>query len=495
MRIFGREVVLMSLGEVSNNNQTGNARGRTRKGISRRSVLAAGLAAPLIVPRYVLGGPGNQPPSETLTIACVGVAGMGRNYLAGCDSERIVALCDLDHDLVNKRGVFQKYPKARRYRDYRKMFDKEAGNFDALIIAVPDHSHAHLLNAGIQLGKHIYCAKPITHTIGEARRFKKALLKNPKLITLSSVQSAGTEEARSTTELLNSGAIGPVRELHIWCDHPAYPCSLTRPTEKQSPPEGMDWDIWIGPAPYRPFHSAYHPENWRPWWDFGSGTVGDMACHTLHMFFKELRLEAPRIVYGYASTRNTGFFQNLPTPECQSSANMVTWEYPARGNLPPLNVYWYDGGMKPHRPPELDSRIELRNSGLLFVGEKGKLIAGYYGGNPFDSSRGDDDGSTTRGLEGGLLLPEDKFRDFEQPPKTLRRVEDHYREWTQACKSGKETICPVHFGCEMTEMALLGAVALRTRRVLQWDAENMRVTNNRQANDFLDPPYRKGWEL
>jgi len=491
----GKEIIQMPSEEVNSPKQSGNLRNSTGRGVSRRSVLAAGLAAPLIVPRYILGGPGYQPPSDTLTIACVGVAGMGRVYLAGCERERIVALCDLDHDLVGKRGVFQKYPKARRYRDYRKMFDKEANNFDALIIAVPDHSHAHLLNVGIKLGKHIYCAKPITHTIGEARRFKQALLENPKLITKSSVQSSRTDAACSTTELLNSGAIGPVRELHIWCDHPAYPCSLTRPKEKQTPPNGMDWDLWIGPAPYRPFHSAYHPENWRPWWDFGSGTVGDMACHTLHMFFKELQLNAPTTIYGYAATRHIGFFQNLPTPECQSNSNMVTWEFPARGNLPPLSVYWYDGGMKPHRPHDLDASIEFRNSGLLFVGEKGKLIAGYYGGNPFGGSRGDGDSGASRGLEGGLLLPEEKFRDFQQPQKTFRRVDDHYGEWTQACKEGKETDCPVHFGCEMTEMALLGTLALRTRRVLQWDAENMRVTNNKQANGFVDPPYRAGWSL
>jgi predicted dehydrogenase len=474
---------------------SGNCSGSTGRGISRRSVLAAGLAAPLIVPRYVMGGPGYQAPSDKLTIACVGVAGMGRNYLAGCAKEKIVALCDLDHELVAKRGVFQKYPNAQRYRDYRKMFDKEAKNFDALIIAVPDHNHTHLLNAGIQLGKHIYCAKPITHTIAEARRIKQALLKNPQLVTKSSVQDSATDAACSTTELLTCGAIGPVHEVHIWCDHPAYPCSLIRPTEEQSRPPGMDWDLWIGPAPYRPFNSAYHPELWRPWWDFGSGTVGDMACHTLHIFFKELKLGAPTTVYSYASTRNTGFFQNLPTPECQSNANMVTWEFPAREKLPPLKVFWYDGGMKPHRPPELSSRVEFRNSGLLFVGEKGKLIAGYYGGNPYGGRRSNNGGDASGALEGGLLLPEDKFRDFEPPPKTLRRVEDHYGEWTQACKEGKETVCPVTFGCEMTEMALLGTLALRTRRVLQWDAGNMRVTNNRQANDFIDPPYRDGWEL
>jgi predicted dehydrogenase len=472
--------------------------------MSRRSVLAAGLALPFIVPRHVLGGAGYQAPSDTLTIACVGVGGMGRNYLAGCESERIVALCDLDHDLVNSRGVFQKYPNATRYRDFRVMFDKEAKNFDALIIAVPDHMHAILLMRALQLGKHIYCAKPITHNIGEAKKVQEAVLKAKNLVTKSSVQTSGTDAARSTTELLISGAIGPVREVHIWCDHPAYPCSLVRQTEVHTPPAGMDWDLWIGPAPFRPFHSAYHPENWRPWWDFGSGTVGDMACHTLHIFFNELQLGVPTTVYGCGSTRYQGFFQNLSTPECQSNANMVTWEFPARGNpsaslmasLPPLNMYWYDGGMKPHRPAELDHSLELPSTGLLFVGDKGKLISGYYGGNPFVRRRGNET-STLRGLAGGLLLPEEKFCDFQQPEKIMPRCEekDHYTEWTQACKSGKKTICPIEFGCEMTEVALLGSLALRTRRVLEWDTKAMRITNNEQANSLIDPPYRVGWSL
>jgi hypothetical protein len=210
------------------------------------------------------------------------------------------------------------------------------------------------------------------------------------------------------------------------------------------------------------------------------------------MFFKELQLGAPQTIYAYASTRKVGFFQNLPTPDCQSNANMVTWEYPARGSLPPLKLFWYDGGMKPHRPPELDSDMEFRNSGLLFIGDKGMLIAGYYGGNPLGSRRSSDGPGA---LEGGILLPQKKFRGFQPPPKTLRRVDDHYGEWTQACKEGKETVCPVTFGCEMTELALLGSLALRTRRVLQWDAGKMRITNNRQANALIDPPYRTGWEL
>jgi predicted dehydrogenase len=457
--------------------------------ISRRNFLAAGLTIPLIVPRHVLGGAGNPAPSDKLSIAVVGVGGMGRNYIEGCRGEQIVALCDLDHTRDNTIEVFKKYPDARKYHDYREMFDKEAKNFDALIVATPDHTHTIILMAGLQLGKHIYCAKPIAHSIGEVRKIRAAVLKAKKLITKSSVQSSGTDAACSTTEILNSGAIGPVRELHIWCDHPAYPCSLVRPKETQTPPAGMDWDLWIGPAPFRPYHSAYHPENWRPWWDFGSGTVGDMACHTMHIYFRELQLGAPKIVYGDGSTRYDGFFQFVSTPECQGSANMVTWEYPARGNLPPMKLHWYDGGMKPHRPDELDKKMELTKSGLLFVGEKGKLIAGYYGGNPFNKQG--------RGFAGGLLLPEENFKDFQQPPKTLRRCEqtEHYHEWTQACKQGKPTICPIEFGCEMTEVALLGALALRIKRVLEWDSQAMRVTNNEQANSLVDPPYRTGWSI
>jgi predicted dehydrogenase len=465
--------------------ENGNTASRGSGGVSRRSFLAGSLTMPLVVPRYVLGGAGRQAPSDTLRIAAVGIGGMGQNYLAGCKDERIVALCDLDHHLSAK--VFNRFPDATRYHDFKKMFDKEEKNFDALIIGTPDHTHAILLMAAIKLKKHIYCAKPITHSIGEARKIRAALGKAKELVTKSSVQSSGTDHARNTTELLKSGVIGGVRELHIWCDHPAYPCSLVRPTEKQTPPADMDWDLWIGPAPYRPYHSAYHPANWRPWWDFGTGTVGDMACHTMHVYFKELQLGVPKTVYGYGSTRHKGFFQFVSTPECQSHANIVTWEFDSRGELPPITVHWYDGGMRPHRPAELDHKLRMPSSGLLFVGEIGKLMTGYGGGNPF--------GRRDRGLEGGLLLPEKKFRDFEQPAKAMQRCESHYTEWTRVCKTGGKTVCPVEFGCEMTELALLGTLALRTRRVLEWNAKEMRITNSKEANDLVDPPYRTGWTL
>lgn len=457
-----------------------------KRGISRRSVLAAGLAAaPLVVSRYVLGGPSYQAPSDTLRIAAVGVGGMGRAYLKGCENERIVALCDLDHNRAAK--TFDTYPKAARYYDFRKMFDKEAKNIDAVIVATPDHTHEIILMAAIQLGKHIYCAKPITHSVGEARKVKQALLENKHLITKSSVQSSGTDRARSSTELLNSGVIGPVREVHVWSDHPAYPCSLLRPKEIQAPPTGMDWDSWIGPAPFRPYHSNYHPLTWRPWWDFGNSAVGDVGCHTFHFYFKELQLRAPKTIHSCASTRQDGWFKQTLTPECGSAANMVTWEYPERGNLPPLNVHWYDGGMKPPRPAEFDHKLAMPAAGVLFIGEKGKLITSYGGGYPF--------GPLGTRRTGGLLLPEEKFKGFQQPPPNLRRVEEHYKEWTQACKTGIETVCPVEFGCEMTEMALLGALSLRTGRVLEWDAKAMKVTNNQKADDLIDPPYRTGWTL
>jgi len=477
----------MRSNEVQNAGEPGG-----RAVVSRRGLLAGGAAVlggvgPLVVPRQVLGGEGNRPPSEKLRIAAVGISGMGGAYLAGCKGEQVVALCDLDHQ--RSAGVFRAYSSATRYRDFREMFDKEASRFDALIVATPDHTHAVILMAGIKLKKHIYCAKPVTHTIGEARKIREALSAAKGLVTKTSAQSSGTEPACRTAELLTSGAIGPVRELHIWCDHPVYPCSLVRPKEAQTPPPGMDWDQWIGPAPFRPYHSAYHPANWRPWWDFGSGTVGDMGCHTLHVYFRELRLGAPSLVYACGSTRHDGFFHLVSTPECQSHANIVTWQFPARGEMPPLEVHWYDGGMRPHRPLELPPSLWLPSSGLLFVGEKGKLVAGYSGGNPYRR-----DGKP-RGPSGGLLLPEEKFRDFQDPPASLRRVEDHYGQWTQACKTGARTICPIEFGCEMTEMALLGALALRTGRVLQWDSQAMRVTNNEQANALVNPPYRTGWSL
>jgi predicted dehydrogenase len=451
--------------------------------LTRREVAAAGMAA-MVVPRRVLGGSGYQAPSDTLNIAGVGVGGMGRRYIQGCESERIVALCDVDHSFA--APVFRKYPGARVYRDFRQMFDKEESNIDAVIVATPDHMHAFVVLRALRLGKHVYCAKPLTHTIEEARIVASAA-REAKVATQMSVQSCATDGACNVAEILLGGAIGPVREVHIWTDHPIYPAGQIRPKDAPPVPRDLDWDLWIGAAPYRPYHPAYHPWIWRCWWDFGSGTVGDMVCHAMHVFHGPLQLGAPSTVHASRTTMHGGYFQMLPdgkeilpprirTPESESYSSVITWDFPARGSLPPLRMHWYDGGMQPHRPLELDLRTPMPTSGVLYIGELGKLLTQFSGGRP-------------------VLLPERRFRDFQSPPKTLPRTVGHYKEWVQACKTGKATNCSFEFGSRMTEIAQLGTLAARTARLLQWDAERMQITNDAEANALVSPPYRAGWSL
>lgn len=447
--------------------------------LTRRSAAAA--AATLIVPRHVLGGTGYVAPSDRLRIAGIGVGGMGRRYLEGCSSEAIVALCDVDHAFALK--VFRRYPSAKTYKDWRVLFEHEK-DFDAVIVATPDHSHALITLAALRAGKHVYCAKPLTHTLDEARQVVQAAMR-AKTATQTSVQSAGSDEACGTRELLRSGVIGPITEVHVWCDHPLYPAGQLRPKEAASVPEGLDWDLWIGPAPYRPYHPVYHPWIWRAWWDFGTGTVGDMLCHAMHVFFEELELARPVAVNGCRTTMHGGLFHmdpegketlppRIPTPETESYSTMVTWDYPARGKQPPLRMHWYDGGLKPHRPLEMSRAQALPGSGVLYVGEKGKLLTSYSGGRH-------------------LLLQEESFRDFVAPPKTLVRSNGHYREWVEAAKTGSSTNCSFDLGGRMGEVALLGTLAARAARCLEWDSIEGRVINDPEANGWVKPPYRKGW--
>lgn len=454
----------------------------TGAGPTRRALAAAGVAA-LVVPRHVLGGPGHQAPSDTLRIAGIGVGGMGRRYLQGVD-QQVVALCDVDHSFA--APVFRKYPDARIYRDFRQMFDKEEKNIDAVIVATPDHNHAIITMRALRAGKHVYCAKPLTHTLFEARQIG-AQAREAKVATQMSVQSCASDDALSTAELLLAGVIGPVHEVHVWCNHPLYPAGLVRPSDAPPVPYNLDWDLWIGTAPYRPYHPAYHPWIWRSWWDFGSGTVGDMICHAMHVFFNALEMGPPSRVYGSRTTMHGGYFkmhpdgkEDLPpliqTPETESYSSVISWEFPARQNQPPLAMHWYDGGIRPHRPRELDPKIPLPHEGLMFIGEKGKMLTGYYGGKV-------------------RLLPEKNFRGFEPPPKTLPRTIGHYKEWVEACKGGKPANCNFEFGSRMTEVAQLGTLAARAARVLEWDHENLAIPNDAEANGWVNPPYRKGWTL
>jgi predicted dehydrogenase len=511
--------------------------------ITRRTAIAGGLAA-LVAPRLMAGAiDEKRDTSQKLRIACVGVGGVGQDYVAGCRDEEIVALCDLDHEY--SAPAFKLYPKARLYKDFRQMFDKEEKNFDALIVATPDHWHSHLVLAGLAMNKHIYCAKPITRTIAEERRVKAACLAS-KVTTKASIQDACASPARATTELLLSGVIGPVREVHFWTGTHS-PSGLARPTEVQTPPSGMDWDQWCGPSPVRPYHPTYHYGNWRPWWDFGTGNVGDVACHALHIFHDELEMDAPDWVAADAcqAFSPAGVVENS---ECSSIANYIQWHFPARGKHPEMMAYFYDGGLQPPRPLSMPADMGMPGRGIMFVGSDGVLISAFYGGSPWlpDHTLG----QPRRGLPGGQLLPESRFKDFKQPEPTLPRCEraDHYTEWVRMCKAGKKSMTPVEYACGLTEFALLGTLAerrystpgarggavwkqngrsdsavvwipassdghvhapdaapavapagadapryWRTSKVLLWDAKAMRFTNDEAANGYVDMPYRKKW--
>jgi len=428
---------------------------------------------------------GFKSPNEKLNIAAIGAGGKGSSDINACAAtENIVAMADPDEKRAER--TFAKYPQVPKYKDFRQMFDKEEKNIDAVIVATPDHNHAIVTMRALRAGKHVYCAKPMTHTIYEARTVVAAA-REAKAATQMSVQSCASDAALSTAEILSCGAIGPVHEVHVWTDHPIYPAAGTRPTDAPAVPYGLDWELWIGTAPYRPYHPAYHPWIWRSWWDFGSGTVGDMACHAMHVFYRALDLTTPTRVCASRTTMHGGYFvmhpdgkETLPpriqTPETESYSCMISWEFPARGSHPPLVMYWYDGGLRPHRPIELDSAIRLPNSGLLFVGEKGKLMADYSGGR-------------------NRLLPEARFRDFQPPPKTLARSIGHYKEWVAACKGGKPANCNFEFGGRMTEIAQLGTIAARAARLLEWDPERMLIVNDPEANSWVNPPYRAGWSL
>jgi hypothetical protein len=528
-----------------------NSNESTKGAISRRAAVAAGLA-PLVVARHVLGGAGYQAPSEKLRIACVGVGGVGADYVAGCRSEEIVALCDLDHEF--SAPVFKLYPRARLYKDFRQMFDKEHNNFDALIVATPDHWHSHLVLAGLAMNKHIYCAKPMTRTIAEARRVKAAVLAS-KVTTKASLQDAGSSPARATTELLLSGAIGPVREVHFWTGTHC-PSGLERPKEVQTPPAGMDWDQWCGPSPARPYHKIYHYGNWRPWWDFGTGNIGDVACHALHIFFNELEMGAPDWVAADACQACT-IEGRVANSECNSISNYVQWHFPARGKHPEMMAYFYDGGLQPPRPLAMRPEMGMPGRGMMFVGEKGVQVSAFYGGSSsLPDHTGPRPGQRIQGLPGGWLLPESRFKDFKQPEPHLPRCErpDHYTEWIQACKGGTKSIMPIEAACDFTEFALLGTATLRrysapgrteggevarpgpvfgasgrsdsavvwipassdghvhdpnarplhnndtgatyyrSSKVLMWDAKAGRFSNDELANSYVDMPYRKEWD-
>jgi len=450
---------------------------RPSRGVTRRSVLrgAAAAAAFTIVSPHVLGGAAGKAPSSRLNLACIGAGGRGEDDLQEVKGESIVALCDVDWDRA--AGTFKRFPDARKYRDFREMLDKEDKAIDAVLVATPDHTHAVASMAAIRKGKHVYCEKPLTRTVHEARALAKAA-REAKVATQMGNQGMAFEGNRLIREWLADGAIGAVREAHVWSDRPTHlgrkdlywAQGIERPKDTPPVPEALSWDLWLGPAPQRPYHPAYAPFAWRGWWDFGSGGLGDMGIHNLAPVFSALDLGPPTSV---CASSTPAFEETLPV------ACIVHYDFPARGERPAVRVHWYDGGLLPPRPEELEDGRELnREDGILFVGDKGKMLVEGWGG------------------ESPRLIPEGAMKAYKRPPKTLPRSVGHHREWLEACRGGPAPQSNFDFAGPMTEAVLLGTVCVRLGgRKLAWDSASLRVTNVAEANAYLHYAYRQGWTL
>ena len=444
--------------------------------MSRRrflSTAATTAAAVTIVPRHVLGGPRHMPPSEKLNIAGIGVGGMGRSNLRELESENIVALCDVDHAYAAE--TFKRYPQAKVYTDYREMLDKEKG-IDAVMIATPDHTHAVISVEAMRRQKHVYCQKPLTHDIYESRMLAKAA-RETGVTTQMGIQGHSGEGLRLVSEWIADGAIGDVHEVDAWCSLSYYPFGHAywsskwsrRPEDTPPVPATLNWDLWLGPAPERPYHPAYHPAGWRCWWDFGCGMMGDRGAHTLDPVVSALKLGYPTSIEATSLDLN---------PDTHPIASIVTYTFPARDRFPALKLTWYDG-LRPPRPAELEDgrRMGHTEGGALFKGTKGKLVAGVYGEDP-------------------RLIPESRMKEYTLPPKTMPRVQGtHEQDWVRACKSGQKAGADFEYSALLTEICLLGNVAKRVDARIEWDAPNMKVTNLPEANQYIRTTYRQGWTL
>ncbi len=447
------------------------------KMLSRRNFLrnTAAVTSFLVLKSAVLGREGHASPNEKLNIAGIGIGGQGASDVEQVSSENIVALCDVDSAYAAR--TFNKYPQAKRYKDYRVMLEKEKG-IDAVVIGTPDHLHAIVSIAAMKAGKHVYCEKPLTRTVHEARTVAR-VARETKAVTQMGNQGMAFEGNRLINEWIDDGAIGPVREVHVWSDRPTHSGKLPlywaqgveRSNDTPPVPDTLDWDLWLGPAPWRPYHKDYVPFKWRGWWDFGSGGLGDMGIHNLAPVFSALKLGAPESLH---ASSTAVFKETVPL------AAMVHYQFPARGNLPPVKLHWYDGGMLPARPDELeeDERNLDPEDGIIFVGDKGKMLVTGWGGNK------------------PRLIPESRNQEYKRPAPTLPRSVGHHKEWIEACKGGPAPRSNFDFAGPLTEAVLLGSLCIHNGgKKLVWDSAKFEFINEPQANHLLHYEYRKDWKL
>lgn len=476
-----------------NSTRTRNRGRKNRQRVSRRAFLggAAAAATFAIVPRHVLGGAGGVPPSEKTTVAGIGVGGQGIQNIIRfqrLEEVQVVAVCDVNREgdgylswnwsqgnetgkagreparqEIERLYAEQKgqgnYKGCQTYADYRELLDQEG--VDAVMVATPDHAHAMVTMAALKRGKHVYCEKPLTYSVHEARQVTEAARQAGVATQLGNQGQAG-DKARLVQEYILDGALGPVREVHVMFGPPFWdqPKWAKQPPETPPVPDGLNWNLWLGPAPRRPYHPAYHPWRWRDWRNFGTGPLGDMGCHKLSTVFKALKLKHPVSVEGRC--REIG-------PEIHPRVFRVRYEFPARDDMPPVAVTWHGGGLKPPRPEELEDDRPM--SGDLYIGDDGFLM-------------------------GHRLIPEAEMQEYGRPPQVLPRSVGHDQEWIDACRGGPPAGADFvkHAGL-LTETPLLGNIAMQVEGKLKWDGPNMTFTNNQKANEYLRRDYREPWSL
>jgi predicted dehydrogenase len=468
----------------------------SRKKFVQQTALAG--AAFFIVPRHVLGR-GYVAPSDMLRIAGIGAGGKGESDLtsfAKSNRVAITALCDVDdRQAVKSRTNF---PRATYYRDFREMLEKEKNNMDACCISTPDHTHAVATLAAMQLGKHVYTQKPLTHNIYEARILAEAA-KKYKVVTQMGNQGASGDGVRKAKEMVDAGMIGRVYEARAWTNRPVWPQGIPTPSGKFDIPNELSWDLWLGPAKHIEYNPAYHPFNWRGWWAFGTGALGDMACHIMDPIYRILPIDYPDSAECSVSNIYKEMWNDWQNEESCPPASIIHLTYPPKKGKDKIKVSWYDGGLLPERPAELlpEEPFGSWDGGVLFIGTKGKLLLDCYGSNP-------------------RLLPTSLMKEKKMPKEKIKRVpEGHYLQWVNACIAGHgnaETSSPFEYAGPLTESILMGNLAIRSwmmknpnskgsgdrypgRKRLMWDAKNMKITNFDEANQFVRREYRDGWRL
>lgn len=444
------------------------------KETSRREFLrgaTGAVAAFTIVPRRVLAGRAGAAPSDKLNIAHIGVGGRGGASLDGTRGENFVALCDVDAKQAG--GAFERYPNVKRYTDFRKMLDEMDSKIDAVTVSTPDHTHAIACMDAIKRGKHVYCEKPLAHSIYEIRQLMKAARAH-KVVTQLGNQGHSSHSIRMFCEWIWDGAIGQVSEVHAGCtaDHCRI-SQLSKRSERHEIPRELDWDLWLGPAKHRPYNPMYLPGRWRAWMPFGSGTIGDWICHVVDPVFWALDLGAPKTIQaeaeGYDPKEHADTFPH---------GSVITFEFPAKGKRGPVKLLWHSGKREIPRPAELEQGRKLSKTGAIVIGTKGKIMYGSHGAG------------------GVRIIPEPKMKAYERPEPSIPRVKGHHEDWLQAVKTGGQAGSNFDYGGALTELARLGIIATQMLgRKLEWDGENMRFTNCDEANKLINPPSRKGWTL